>query len=228
VEPGKTAGIEPEPAPDQDGQPALGREVEVVVADVGGVGDDQIRATVWRRRFELGEVANPDFEASRLPEFLGRAGEGGVELDSGGLGDPAWAERSRDAREERPRADRGVEEADWPGAGSQAAGVLGDRQGEAGGRGELAERVSLASGLAGVELGLLGLAVDLARLEVDLRLLQASCRREPRTRLRSSPNPWPRIHQVVRNVPTKKAPSARIIKGDMASLRARPGVRARS
>ena len=87
IKAGQAVGPDADPPPDGRGERPLGLEAQVVVADVGGVGQDQVEAAVGGRRIERGEVAFDHLEAEAAPEPARDRGEGGVELDAGGAAD---------------------------------------------------------------------------------------------------------------------------------------------
>ncbi len=182
IEPGQAVELEPDPASQCLSQCPLAFQAQVMVADVGGIGQDQVEWFVGR--FERGEVALDDFEPAVVPEPSGGRGEGEASNSTPLLFSMSSSGKARRGgpRKKSAGAECRIEEADALAMASGLAelhGVLGDGQSQTRGSGELAEPVPLGGRPETVEPGLLeqatgfGVSVELRR-EVSRHGLGAS------------------------------------------------------
>ncbi len=107
VEPGQAADVEMEAVGNQSLQPLLVRALQVVVSDIGRVGEYQVIGPVGSERRE---VAADDPQARSGPQVLSGGGEGRIDLDAASVGNRLRREHLAKGRVERAGADRGIEE----------------------------------------------------------------------------------------------------------------------
>jgi hypothetical protein len=134
-------------------QAFLALAVNVMVADIGRVGQDEVgRGRANPMSDETSKVAPNDLKGSVGPQVPCGLEEGRIEFDADGACDALRAEHREHRREEAAGTDCGIGEADTALTFvDQRIHVPGDVDGEGVGRGELAEAIPLGRRLGCVD-----------------------------------------------------------------------------
>ena len=156
VETREAADLDARPLIDQLLEPPLLDAIEVMMADVRRIGEDQIGSTTDQGRIEPGEVSDGHVQAHRTPESGGRIGEGSVKLDASRRTDQSVREHLTQSREERAGTDRWVEESHRTRPiAPEPSDIPSDRDRQRVGSGELSEPIPLVGAFEAVQAVLL-------------------------------------------------------------------------